>query len=210
LSCLGLGPSFQFFLAIHAAAALFCAAAAGGLVIVITVIEVVVVCQFFPGGDVALGDDPDVLIEFIRLTVGFAAVIDEGGDGIAVNHVIPLSDAKQVGVGALVVKLVSLLFREAPAGIFDDVRALGDWHSRITSTSMNSRFPDQQVGGVHCTHGKVPRNKIRLALVKVRSCYTEHVPVRGHSVADSSASRRRNDKNGTVGGRGRAVPVVKG
>jgi len=33
---------------------------------------------------------------------------------------------------------------------------------------------------------------------------------RGHSVADSSASRRRNDKNDTVGVRGRAVPGVKG
>ena len=83
---------------IHGAAAFGRAAVADGFVVA-AVVEAVVVCDFFGGGDVADGLDPDVAVFLFGFAVGVATVIDEHGHGVAVDDDLAVAQSKEVGDG---------------------------------------------------------------------------------------------------------------
>ena len=74
----------DFLRGIHGAAAVVSAAVAGAGVVA-AVVEAVVVGDFFAGGDVAEGDDPDAAVVFGGFGVAVAAVVDEHGAAEAVD-----------------------------------------------------------------------------------------------------------------------------
>ena len=84
LSCFAAAHFGHPFSGIHRAAAFGGSAVAGGGLFV--VVEVVVPDEFFAGGDVAQGEEPDAAFDLIDLAVGIAGVIQVGAQALAVDH----------------------------------------------------------------------------------------------------------------------------
>lgn len=81
----GFGFAASDFLGrVHGAAAVVGAAVACAGVVA-AIVEAVVVGDFFAGGDVAKGDDPDVAVVFGGFGIPVATVVDEHGAAEAVD-----------------------------------------------------------------------------------------------------------------------------
>src|ERR1700751_3917897 len=114
-----LRPALDLFFPIHRAAATLGSAPAQRFVVIVAVIEVIVVGQLFAGGDVTQRQDPDVLVEFVGLAIGIAAMINESRHAVAVHYVLALTDAEQVRIRPVGVQVIGLFFREPRFGVLD-------------------------------------------------------------------------------------------
>src|SRR6185437_14352867 len=112
-------PSLQFFGRVHGLAAVGGSAVAGGF-IVVAVVEVVVVGEFFAGGDVANGFNPDATSNFVGFAIRVAGVVEEHGHSVAVDDDGAVADAEQIGGWRVLVFGVGEFLGNARAGVFDD------------------------------------------------------------------------------------------
>src|SRR5579862_4028709 len=80
---------------VHGAATGGRAAVAGGF-LVTTVVEAIIVGDFLARRDVADGPDPHTAFDFFRLAIWIAAVIDEHGHTVAVDHYRAVAESKKV------------------------------------------------------------------------------------------------------------------
>jgi hypothetical protein len=108
----------------------------------IAVGEVVVNGQLLTRGDVPPGDEIDAFIFFRGFAVGFARVIQQGSHTDAIDHSLATRETEKVSRRALIVKAVSLLSSQSPAGVFKDPRPFLDRTGGETSAPMDGRGAD--------------------------------------------------------------------
>ncbi len=144
---LGSLAALYLFSRIHGSAALTGPAVADGFVVA-AVVKAIVVSNFFGRSYVADSLDPHMAIFFFCLAIWVATVVDEHGHGVAIDYDIPLAKSKQVGDGRLVVRLVSLLFGELMAGVFNYVSTFADGCCGVASGGMNGRGANDESHGM--------------------------------------------------------------
>src|ERR1700694_1166082 len=105
------------FSRVHGAAAFGRTAAAGGRVIV--VVEVVVPDEFFAGGDVADGEDPDAAFNFVDLAGGIARMIQGSAQAVAVDHGFAIVQSIEISAGDAFVAAVGFLGGNSLAVVLD-------------------------------------------------------------------------------------------
>lgn len=120
----------------HGFAAVFRTAVAGGFGW-IAVVEVVVVGQLFAGSDISQGENPDAFARLFCFAVGVAGMVEEHGSTVAVDDLLSIADAEEVGHGQGFVFDVGGLLGHTGAGVFDDARTLGNGSRGVAACGMD-------------------------------------------------------------------------
>ena len=90
------------------------------------VVEIVLVEKLFAGGDVAAGDNEHAASDVFGLAVRCAGVVEEHAGAEAVNDLVAVADAEEVGDDALGVADICEAFGEMWAVILEDALAFAD------------------------------------------------------------------------------------
>jgi hypothetical protein len=145
LACLFAGLAFDLVFREHGAAALGgFAVAVGG--VVVGVIEVVLVDELLVGGDIADGTNVDAALVLLSAAVGVAGVVEEHGGAEAVDDLALVTEAEEVGDGALGIALVSKLFGNARAVVLEDAAAAGDGVEGIAAGGVDGGGSNEEAG----------------------------------------------------------------
>ena len=84
----------------------------------IAVIEIVIVSEFLSGGDVSNGSNDHASLNFICLAVGLTRMVDEGGNTIAIHHMLAIHQTKEISSGRIFINIVGLGVRQPRASVF--------------------------------------------------------------------------------------------
>ena len=114
-------------------------------VIQIAVVQVVVVCQFLTSRDIPGGNDPHATLDFIRLAIGIARVIDERRHAFTIDHMFAIHEPEQIGPGMVVVERVGFFDRDVRSRILHDEGALLDRSRGVATFRINLGLADDQV-----------------------------------------------------------------
>ncbi len=128
---------------VHGAAAVFCTAVADGLVDS-AVIETVIVGDFFSGGYLADGFDPDAAVLLAGFAVGVATVVDEHGHGVAVDDDLATPKSKEIGDGSALVGFVGMLFAEMGARVLGYANAFADGSGGVAPGGVDEGGADDK------------------------------------------------------------------
>jgi len=124
--------------------------AVGGIV-EISVVEVVVVGEFLARRNVADGSNENPAIDFIRLAIRIAGMVDESRDAIAVNHPLAIGQTKEICPRRMLVNVVGLIVGQLRAGVFDDNVALFNRSGSVHTIGMDLGSADNQCHKRRCT-----------------------------------------------------------
>ena len=143
----GAGAAFEFEVGEHGATALRSAAIAVAGIGEVGVVEIVLVEKLFAGGDVAASNDEDAAVDVFGLAVGRAGVVEEHAGAEAVDDLVAVADAEEVGDDALGVADVGEPFGEVGAVVFEDALAFADGVERDAAGGVDGRRLDEQARG---------------------------------------------------------------
>jgi hypothetical protein len=132
---------------VHAASATWGAAKARGVVFAVE--EAVVVGEFFASFDVAQGNYPHSSRDDVGFAIGFARMIDERSDAVAVDDMLSAVEPEKVRRGNVIVKVVGLFVGQALANVFNYESALADQQSGIATAGVDARFSKDQGHGAY-------------------------------------------------------------
>ena len=106
---------------------------------ILVVVKVVIPDQFFAGGDVAEGEDPDAALDLVYLAIGFAGVIQVGAQAMTVNDGFSVFQAVKVGAGGALVEPIRLFGRDAHSAVLNDASTLANGRCRVDTDRVNRR-----------------------------------------------------------------------
>ena len=103
------------------------------------VVKVVVPDQFFPGGNVAHGEEPDAAFDLIDLAVGIAGVVQVSAEAFTIDNRFPVVKAIQIRARTVLIAAIRFFGSNARARIFDDTGTLADRGRGIDPDRVNGR-----------------------------------------------------------------------
>lgn len=89
-------------------------------ILFIAIKQAIIVGNFFARGDIANRAYPNVPINFIRLAVRIAGMIDKHRHAVSVDDLGSIADRKEISDRFAIVAAVRLIFIDDGTGIFDD------------------------------------------------------------------------------------------
>ena len=119
---------------------------------VFVVVEIVVPDEFFTGGDVAQGEEPNASLDLVDFAVRIARMVEIRAEAFAVDHGLAVFQTIEVRAGGTVVAAVGFFRGDAFAGVFDDAGSFTNGRRSIDSDGMNWGWADNQ-GHELISHG---------------------------------------------------------
>ena len=113
-------------------------------IVEVSVIKVVVVGEFLACGNVADGSNENPAIDFIRLAIGIAGMINKGRDAIAINHPLAIGETEKICPWRVLVNVVCLVVGQLRAGVFDYDVAFLNRCGGVDSIGMDLRSANYQ------------------------------------------------------------------
>src|SRR5215472_6795556 len=100
------------------------------------IVNVVVVGELLAGRYIPQRNNPNALIELIRLAVGLAGVIDKGGHAEAVDYSLAVIHSEPVSHLAAGVHAVGFVRSQPGSGVFQHVGSGGDGRGGVNAGSV--------------------------------------------------------------------------
>lgn len=108
------------------------------------VIKVVVPNEFFAGGDVAQGKEPDASLDLVDFAVRIAGMVEVSAESFAVDHCFAVLETVEVCAGRSVVAAVGFFRGDTLAGVLDDAGSFTNRSRGIDSDGVNWGWADNQ------------------------------------------------------------------